>query len=146
MLTDAQLAELHVRGVVRVAGLIAGDEAGVIEARVWRFLAERYGARADDPATWPAEVGKLQPRRKPEQHRRQRKVENELGQISRRLFAEKPDPPGAIAKADNQEEGQGLQENRQHSPLVAEHRAASIGMRPGQPTCKTVGGYANLRE
>lgn len=63
-LSAAQLAELETSGFVRVASAITASEAGEMENRVWTWLAERDGVDRDDRATWPVNIGKLQPLRK----------------------------------------------------------------------------------
>ena len=55
--------------------------------------------------------------RKAEQHRRQRKVEDELGQVGRRLGREEPYAPGPVSQPDHRKEGKRLQKDRQHCRL-----------------------------
>ena len=62
-------------------------------------------------------------RGEPEEHGREREVEDELGQRRRRLGRKEPAPPRAVAQADDGEERQGLQEDRPHEPRPS--RAAS---------------------
>jgi len=55
-----------------------------------------------------------QVRGKPKQHRRQREVEDELGEIGGCLFREETRPPGPVAQADQQEKRQRLQKDLDH--------------------------------
>lgn len=41
------------QGFVRVPGAFPRAAAAEMEARVWRWLAKKHGARRDDPASWP---------------------------------------------------------------------------------------------
>ncbi len=65
-LTVEQLAELEVRGFVRVPSAVDATDASDMEARVWAWLEMRDGIDRHDRGTWPVEVAKLQPLRKAE--------------------------------------------------------------------------------
>ena len=58
--------------------------------------------------------GQRQVRGKTEQHRRQGKIEYELGQIGRGVFREKPRAPSPVTQADQRKERNGTQKNLDH--------------------------------
>jgi hypothetical protein len=68
---------------------------------------------------------------KPEQHRRQREVEDELRQVRRRLGREEPGAAGLEAQRDQREEGQGFQEYLDHFGPTATPRHAALSSAVG---------------
>lgn len=52
MWTHEQHTAFAEQGFVRISGAFSRDEAAAMEAQVWDALARKYGAGADDPATW----------------------------------------------------------------------------------------------
>jgi Phytanoyl-CoA dioxygenase (PhyH) len=52
MLTTEQREHFDTWGFVCLPGAFAKDAAQAMEARVWRWLEKRHGARRDDPTSW----------------------------------------------------------------------------------------------
>jgi hypothetical protein len=58
-ITTDELAAFNRDGFLRVPAAFAAADAALIEAEWWAELADVYGARRDDPATWRAPKGDL---------------------------------------------------------------------------------------